>query len=168
MIAASLGVACVEPTEGTSHMRPEDELGVDRSLGFASLEINATVPAGTRRVCYALRVARPDGITVWALGSLCSDAHGDGPEGDLAYVGPCDGEHATNVATMWVKAIEPADPVGEGDHALANPCPIPDGASDDPGTWTGGCQRAFDCIENFDVSVVYELDLSATRAPGTP
>lgn len=168
MTAASLGVACLEPTEGTSHVRQEDELLVDQTLGFADLAINATVPAGTRRVCYALRVARPDGITVWALETVCSDAHGDGPGGDLAYIGPCDDEHATNVATIWVQAVELADPVGEGGRAFANPCPIPDGAGDDPSTWTGGCQRAFACIENVDVRVIYELELGAARAPGAP
>jgi hypothetical protein len=74
--------------------------------------------------------------------TLCSDRFGSGAGGDIAYVGPCDASSAENTVTLWVDGI-----YGSGGTDIADwrdPCP-------------GGCSLSFDCVENQDTLVEFNL-----------
>ena len=122
---------------------------------------------GLNRVCYDLTVLNgdPDGDdapdVVWSEQGLCSDRYGNGAGGDISYVGPCDADVSgknyvqLTVADVYVGAtavlLDQID-VGPGgshegeDDDYRNPCP------------TGApCTLDFACLENRDVSVVFNL-----------
>ncbi len=121
-----------------------------------TLEVAPLQLPGITKACYDVHVENADSETVWSRGdpftpwpadsgTLCSDAFGNGPGGDIAYVGPCDASRANHTITLYV------DSVWIGAAAIAateweNPCP-----------GTSGCTLGFTCVENSDVSVVFNL-----------
>lgn len=121
--------------------------------GFVDVELSISPPPGAAEVCYALRVTNGAGELYWAMASLCSSRYGDGPNGSVFYVGPCDAEAAENTVTAWVLPPEGADL-----SAWTNPCPAPAALdADAPASWTGGCARTWTCEHATDHFVAFEL-----------
>lgn len=144
-----------------------DETAAPQATGLA-LTVGALNLPGIDSACYDLRVrgasdvvfAKGDPAVAASAGdtdSLCSDVHGNGPDGDIAYVGACDAsanadtnpERAgvQNDVTLWVDGLYTL----EGGNYVAitsswqNPC----GPS--------GCTVSFDCRENADTPVGFDL-----------
>ena len=114
--------------------------------------------------CYDLRVQNDLEQTVWSLGTVdpsptdtttvCSNQYGNSAGGDISYVGTCDasendagdGKTALNHVTLWVDGLYDAsgDDIGE----YQNPC-----------KWPNGCTLSFECKENADVQVGFDLTI---------
>lgn len=112
---------------------------------------------GVLKVCYDLIIDNGAGEHVVERGSLfarypadegalCSDVFGNGPGGDIAYVAPCDATPGTDHVTIYVDQL-----VGEGN------VPFPADEWTDP--CENGCQLSFECLENQDVAVVFNLTI---------
>lgn len=170
--AASLGAvtlvllsACGGGTEAAA-----DHGGL--SLAVLPLEI-----ADIDVACYDVTVVGSEGVVVTrgdpAVAAsdgddetLCSDRFGVGPSGDILYVAPCDASAGADVdpdasgiqneVTVWVDGlylIEDAARVPIAD-AWVNPC---DGQ---------GCSATFDCVENADTEVVFDITIMRQSASG--
>ena len=123
---------------------------------------------GINKVCYDLTVLNGaptpgdsdttnDPDVVWSESGLCSDDYGNLGGGDISYVGPCDADvdgHnyvELTLADVWVGATSPVvlkDQIDlpSGDPNYENPCP------------TGApCVLDFECLENADVFVEFNL-----------
>ena len=126
---------------------------------------------GLTRACFDLRVTNAPNNTgdlVWARGTpglnggagdpgaLCSDTFGNGPSGDLSYVGPCDAsgqldaDPATeriNSVTLWLDGLYTASGYLAPDaptNGWRDPC-------------ENGCTLDVLCAENADARVDFDL-----------
>ncbi|MBL8785699.1 MAG: hypothetical protein JNJ59_12395 [Deltaproteobacteria bacterium] len=133
-----------------------------RTVQIATLPL--TLP-GIAQACFDLRVANAANETVWSKGdpltswadgdeTICSGQYGSGPGGDISYVGPCDASGPngvqSNTVTVWVDGLYDAggdDIADDGQSNWQNPC----GAE--------GCTLAFDCKENQDTAVTFNLTI---------
>ena len=116
---------------------------------------------GIGMACYDAIVTNGLGQTVWArgvpatpwptdTGTLCSDRFGNAGGGDIAYVGPCDATEPNHNVTVFIDSLWSSDPVSVPLTDWVNPCPY-------AATGTSGCTLAFTCVENTDVSVIFNL-----------
>ncbi len=156
-LAGCLVVSCADP--GT----------VARPAGLV-LSVGALYMPGIDAACYDVRVSGAVG-QVWQLGdpevaasagdtrTICSDRHGSGSGGDIAYVGVCDAtvegdsdpqrEGVQNEVTLWVDGIYT---VADGEYIAItsgwqNPCDA------------AGCTIGFDCRENADTAVGFDFTI---------
>lgn len=135
---------------------------------------------GLNNVCYDLRVRNGLNDLVWsqgdpetaddspldtdsatvaaaeAGGSICASRYGNGPGGDVTYIGPCDAQEPSHNVTLWVHEIFTSDTTALPDDQWDNPCKGPT-AGTDMFSWNGGCTLNFTCIENQDVAVIFNL-----------
>ncbi|MBL8786571.1 MAG: hypothetical protein JNJ59_16830 [Deltaproteobacteria bacterium] len=117
--------------------------------------------AGIDYACYDLEVRNDLGQVVWSKGTsaaeggapaVCSNDFGNLGGGDISYVGPCDASDNTTTDTGTAKntIILRVDGLYDSEGAdigqYENPCPWPD-----------GCKLDFECVENADVPVVFNL-----------
>jgi hypothetical protein len=133
--------------------------GSDTNLALAVAPLRLD---GIGMACYDVLVRNQVGDTVWArgipatsrqsgdTGTLCSDEFGNGPGGDIAYVGPCDASQPNHNVTVFIDSLWSSDPVSVPLTDWVNPCPY---ATEGP----SGCTLAFTCVENADVSVTFNL-----------
>jgi len=116
------------------------------TIAVAPLRLDDIIQA-----CYSVKVwagpggAGPDDAPneqVWAR-QLCSLAYGNGPGGDVSYVGPCDAQAGLHSIELTVDRLDGA-PLG----SWSNPCP-----ADTP------CIIEAPCVENSDVPVTFNLTI---------
>lgn len=146
--SGALGGACLETQEAP---------GKRIAIGVAPLSLT-----GVSVACYDLRVLNDLEETVWTRGTsatsptdtttVCSSTFGNASGGDISYVGPCDateadaadGKVALNRVDLWVDGLYGPGGADLGDYR--NPCP-----------WPAGCSLSFECKENEDVQVSFDL-----------
>ena len=132
-----------------------------------------TLP-GILDTCYTLEVENDLGQTVWSKQHICASQYGNGI-GDITYIGTCDAQDnaptdgtAMNTVTLTVENLYTAQ-VDTNDYTLGavpdsewdNPCgKFADGTAVSPnGDGYGPCQLAFDCEENADVLVEFNVTI---------
>jgi len=121
--------------------------------------------------CYDLRVQNDLEQTVWSRGTaatfptdtttVCSSSFGNTEGGDITYIGPCDateadstdGKTALNRVTVWVDGLYDDAGADIGDYR--NPC-----------AWPDGCELSFECTENEDVLVTFDLTIMRSANQG--
>ena len=161
-------IASIVATGGlvTTACGQADAPGERINLGVAPL----TLP-GIKDACYTIEVQNDVGQTVWLKEHLCATQYGDSI-GDITYVGTCDATNndlvagARNTVTLTLENLYDV-PVTHSNYALGavpdeewdNPCgKRSDGSSITPnGDGEGPCQLVFECLENEDVPVVFNL-----------
>lgn len=124
-----------------------------------------TLP-GLTNVCYGLQVQNDAGQTVWQQTGVCADQYGD-LKSDITYIGTCDASDnddvagASNTVTITIEDIWAGAPTPVADSEWQNPCGIrADGSPLSPnGDGNGPCQLKFDCVENADVLVPFNLTI---------
>ncbi len=93
--------------------------------------------------------------------TICSDRYGSGPGGDITYIAPCDASAAAdvvpggdvqNTAMLWVDGLYSADRATEV-GGWQDPCP-------------NGCALTFDCLENQDTAVAFDLTIMRDAKQG--
>jgi len=130
-----------------------------------------TLP-GITNACYTLTVENDVGDTVWTKSEICADTYGDN-SGSITYIGPCDATDnnnsneavgpAGNSVTLELEGLwTGGDQLTDQNTTPAvpnpdfnNPCPV--------GT---GCTLTFNCVENADVSVVFNISLMRSAKQG--
>lgn len=139
LFLTALLVACgddgpTEPTPGTDNF----------VISVAPLQLDEIIQA-----CYSVEVWNGQGGAgteeapnelVWAR-QLCSLQYGNGPGGDLSYVGPCDAQAGLHTVTLTLDRLDGA-PLG----SWLNPCPA-----------EAPCVIEAPCVENSDVPVTFNL-----------
>lgn len=143
-LAATALAACESPAD-------VDASAPGAAEGQVSVAVAPLSLPGVSNACYGLTVRNAEGAIVWQQASLCSDAYGNGA-GDIAYVGTCDAAANSNSVTLEL--------VGLFD---ANNLPVKD--FDDPCA-DGGCTQTFDCEENADVAVDFNLTILRSLGAG--
>ncbi|PKN56759.1 MAG: hypothetical protein CVU56_14600 [Deltaproteobacteria bacterium HGW-Deltaproteobacteria-14] len=134
---AALLAGCADGTPRS----PEPRTGSQIAIEVAPLHLEGVTDA-----VYAIRVTNaPDGggEVVWERTSLTSSQFGDGA-GALSYVGPCDADAGVNSVTLTLLTLY------EGDGSV-----VSEDAYDNPGALT----RDVECLEDGDVSVVFDLTI---------
>jgi hypothetical protein len=141
-LAATALAACESPADA-------DAAAAGASEGQVSVAVAPLSLPGVSNACYGLTVRNGEGEIVWQQSGLCSDAYGNGA-GGIAYVGTCDAAVNSNTVTLELEGLFDA-----------NNLPIKDFADPCAG---GACTQTFDCVENSDVAV--DFDLTILRALG--
>lgn len=113
--------------------------------GRLALNVRPLDLPGIQNAHYAVTVTTALGQTVWQEDDLSSVVYGNGPGGDIAYVGSCDASAGANPHTVTVD-ITQLDVAGS---------PLPADEWADPGP----ISQTVNCIENEDVSVVFNLTI---------
>jgi len=131
-------------------------------------------------VCYGLTVyngdpallddavAGNDPDTVWSESGVCSTQFGNDGGGDVTYIGPCDASvTGNNFVALVLETVQTTDgntlddqisssgPRGDRDADFENPCP-----------WTTPCTLDFECEENADVLVEFNLTIMRDAEQG--
>ena len=136
--------------------------GPEVSVGVGAL----TLP-GLADACYTLRVDNGDDEVVWERTGICADRFGDG-RSSISYVGPCDASAGVsdNRVTLILESLH--DAAGEiARDGYENPCGDGSVAEGDPAynyDGFGPCQLSFECEENADVAV--DFDITVMRDAG--
>ena len=106
-------------------------------------------------VCYQLEVFNDDDETVWSNDDVCSSQYGNAGGGDVTYIGPCDAQVNDNYVTLVLDTVEDVNndilndqESGVADPDFVNPCPA-----------SSPCELTFECIENADVLVAFNLTI---------
>ena len=94
---------------------------------------------------YTLAVWNGDNELVWEKTGLRSTRYGNG-EGDLAFVGPCDGDANDNRVELTITAL----------YELGDPNPITDWQNP---TAVGPLVQSFTCVPNRDVPVTFNVTI---------
>ena len=136
-----------------------------------------TLP-GVSDVCYTLEVQNDVGQSVWSEEHVCSSQYGNSV-GAITYIGPCDAldnaptdGSAKNTVTLTIENIYTSD-VDPDNYTLGaiaddewdNPCgryrPGSQYGSDvaQNADGFGPCQLSFECIENADVEVEFNVTI---------
>lgn len=94
--------------------------------------------------------------TVVDADTLCSNLFGNGPQGDIFYIGTCDATYPTHVVELVIDGLyKPlGDPLTEGSD-WNNPC-----------TASNPCQFYAECRENADTPVVISLTILRSANQG--
>jgi len=144
-----------------------DEAASPAAKGLA-LSVSALHLSGIDAACYDVRVRGASDV-VFALGdpalaasdgdtaTICSDRYGSGGDGEITYVGACDASvnadsdperpGVQNDVTLWVDGLYTIE---AGSYvALTSDWQNPCGAA--------GCTATFDCRENVDTPVAFDL-----------
>ena len=132
---------------------PSGTSGPSLAIEVAPLDL-----PGVGFACYDLAVENGLGQPVWSRGNpalafpgdtatLCSTAFGNGPGGDITYIGPCDASQPNHEVALVLDGL-----YATGGAALTdfeNPCP-----SDDPCLLPAVCQPNGDTPVNFNLTVL--------------
>ena len=144
-LTAVFSIGCA----GEAQNAPEPDEG-----GRIAIEVAPLSLAGVTDASYTIRVTTAEdggGVVVWERAALTSDQYGDGA-GSLSFVGPCDASVATkNSVTVTLDALY------EGDGVLMDA-----GTYDNPGALV----RNVECLENQDVSVVFDITIARDAQQG--
>ncbi len=163
LVAALLPLAIAACSERT------DRAPLGLSIEVAPLELE-----GIAFACYDLQVTGPAGPVVtlgtpgvaWTDGddAICSWQYGNAAGGDIAYVAPCDADDgdddapavADNQVTLWIDGLYR----GPNDRELAT----------DIGDWRDpcpdGCTMTFECRENTDTPVTFDITILRAARQG--
>ena len=118
----------------------------DPGAGRVTIEVAPLSLDGVTDASYTIRVtnaANGGGEVIWERTAVTSDQFGDGA-GSLSYVGPCDADAGTNAVTLTLDALY------EGNGVL-----VAEGTYENPGALI----RNVECVENVDVSVVFDITI---------
>ncbi len=124
---------------------------------------------GLADVCYGLTVYNGDPSvfgtdTVWSQTGVCSSQYGNTEGGDITYIGPCDADvDGNNFVELVLESVEveggdildDQNTTIDGDADFENPCP--EGAP---------CTLDFECVENADVFVEFNLTIMRDAEQG--
>lgn len=119
--------------------------------GEVTVSVAPLTLAGVVDACYTLTVRNADGEIVWTQPGVCSSAYGDG-QGDVTYVGTCDAERNLNTVELTLEGLFDAD--GAPLPGVPNPCA------------DGACVRSFECVENADAAVSFDLTVQRDLGAG--
>ena len=130
-----------------------------------------TLP-GITNAEYTLTVKNGASDIVWTKADISADNYGDGAS-SIPYIGPCDASENDNTVTLELQDLyEDGSTEGLTDQFSGvenpdfnNPCPTAeDTANGENGTT--GCTLTFECVENADVSVVFNISLMRSAQQG--
>jgi hypothetical protein len=141
LVALSVTTATAALT-GACEAPELDEGAGGARAGEVSVSVAPLTLDGVADACYTLTVRNADGAVVWSQPGVCSSAYGDG-RGDVTYVGTCDAERNLNTVELSLEGLFDAN--GAPLAGVRNPCA------------DGACVRTFECVENADASVAFEL-----------
>jgi len=160
------------------------DAGGSKGPGVAIAVAPLTLP-NVAEVCYGLTVYNSDPTvdgaqTVWSQPNVCSGQYGNNVGGDVTFIGTCDADtpnpnNNLNYVKLVLNTVEvqpgrgslPADIKnilddqatvaisGDGDADFENPC-----------LGTAGCVLSFECLENADVQVEFNLTIMADADQG--
>ncbi len=168
-LAAGLLGACADSAT-------PDEPGRKMEISVSPLTLPNVLDA-----CYTLEVHNDAGALVWSQEHVCSSQFGNGL-GAITYIGPCDatdndetaGTHNTVTLALENLYTQTADPADLTAGAIAddewdNPCggyfdgsPVDPDSDDVAGPNADGhgpCQLVYECLENEDVLVEFNLTI---------
>jgi len=130
-------------------------------IGVAPLTLSTVNDA-----CYRLTVLNGDTDPVWQQEGVCSGQYGDG-KGAITYIGPCDAQLVDGdpqVNTVRLELEELYDQSGPIDRdTYRNPCGHADNGNDDG---FAPCELSFECLENQDVFVEFNLTVMRSANQG--
>jgi hypothetical protein len=109
-----------------------------------SLQASALSSDELSDACYRVTVHDGDGGVVWSRDDLCASSFGVGTE--IAYVGFCNASSPMHTASLELMDILDEFGTPLAADRFVNPCP--------PGQ---ACEQAFECVENEDARVNFEL-----------
>ncbi|TNF30989.1 MAG: hypothetical protein EP329_12940, partial [Deltaproteobacteria bacterium] len=130
-----------------------DEGPIAGREGAVAIEVAPLSLDGVTDAAYTIRVTNAPnggGEVVWERSALTSSQYGDGG-GSLSFVGPCDAETGTNSVTLTLEALYQ----GVGDL-------MPADTYNNPGALTLDVV----CVENVDVSVVFDITIARDAQQG--
>ena len=127
------------------------------------IDVAALSLPGIDEACFGITVFNgvpgdPGTDTVWSNGDVCSVQYGNG-QGDITYIGPCDAGVTENnyiqlvLNTLEVDGEELSETGSPAD--FVNPCADP-----------GDCVLDFECLENADVLVEFNLTVMRNAQQG--
>ncbi len=113
---------------------------------------------GVAEICYQLAVYNGDGETVWSNDDVCSIAYGNAGGGGITYIAPCDADDGVsdNTVELVLDSVEVS-----GGAILDDQITTVDGDADfiNPCTAASPCELTFECLENQDVLVEFNLTI---------
>jgi hypothetical protein len=126
---------------------------------------------GVSNACYRLTVQNGAAQTVWQKANVCADDYGDG-RGAISYIGPCDaqlvdGDPQENTVRLELEDLydsstdSPGGPIDRDTYQ--NPCGHLDNGNNDG---AGPCELAFECRENQDVAVEFNVTIMRSANQG--
>lgn len=130
---------------------PADESAAGATEGQVSVAVAPLSLPGVSNACYNLTVTNGEGEVVWRQSEICSESYGSAT-GDIAYVGTCDAAVNSNKVTLELQGLYDA-----------NGLPIKDFTDPCAG---GACSQTFDCVENGDVAVDFNLTILRSLGAG--
>jgi len=159
-IALSMTACSSElPTDGRGFEGP----GVEITAAALNLQ-------GVGDVVWDLEVVNGDTDTVWQR-RITSSGYGDSA-GSASYAGPCDADTgvSTNTVRVWVVGVYDGDVASAGSFAFGDPAGVTGTAvpfQNPTTTGAGGAlSRDFECLENTDVAVQFDVALMRPAQQG--